>query len=618
MGASLHEGITNLRSFLPDLPSKPGVYRMVDAKGKVLYVGKAKLLAKRVAQYTHGERLAYRIQLMVAQVVTLEYTITNTEAEALLLEANLIKQLSPRFNILLKDDKTYPYLLITGDHPYPRICKYRGNRKEKGRYFGPYATAGAMRHIITDLQKAFLIRPCTDSFFAARTRPCMEYQIKRCSAPCVDKISKEDYAALVEDTVKFLSGKNREIQEQLAQLMHSASEAMEFEQAAALRDRIRALNQIQSRQSVEIQSVDDADIFALYSENDMVCVQATFFRKGRNLGGKAYFPEHVEELKEGEILRDFALQFYQNHPVPEKILFSHPAEDAAMLQEALSSLCENGKTKISTPERGEKRELVLQSLTNAKAAFQQKVSSATKRKETLVALQSLFDLPTMPARIEVYDNSHVMGTHQVGAMIVATPEGFQKRSYRRFNIRSTELAPGDDYGMMREVLTRRLTRLLQDSAEYQPGIWPDILLIDGGKGQLSSVMQVLDEMKLADKIKCVAISKGPDRNAGREQFHIRGRETFSLPITDPVLFYLQTIRDEAHRFAIGSHRAKRAKALTKSTLDDVPGIGGKRKTMLLRHFGSAKSVAEATLEELLKVDGINQALAEEIYRFYHG
>lgn len=614
---SLQYGITTLKSYLPDLPSKPGVYRMVDAKGKVLYVGKAKALAKRVAQYTQPDRLSYRIKNMVSLIAALEYTITDTEAEALLLEANLIKELQPPFNILLKDDKSYPYLMITKDHDFPRLCKYRGKRKEKGHYFGPFATAGAMHHIIKDLQKAFLVRPCTDSFFANRTRPCMEYQIKRCSAPCVDYISKEDYAALVDDTVKFLSGKNREIQERLADEMQTASDAMDFEKAAALRDRIRALNQIQSRQSVEVQSIDDADILALYVDKEMACVQLTFFRKGRNLGGKAYFPEQTQELNEGELLRDFALQFYQNHPLPQHILCSHKVADHTMLEEALSSMNESRRVSIATPQRGEKRDLVNQSITNAEAAHQQKIASMTKRKENLIGVQQLFELPQMPHRIEVYDNSHVMGTHQVGAMIVATPDGFHKNSYRRFNIRTASLAPGDDYGMMREVLTRRLTRLLQDAPEYQQGIWPDILLIDGGKGQLSSAMQVLDEMKLADKIKCVAISKGPDRNAGREQFHIRGKETFSLPLTDPTLFYLQNIRDEAHRFAIGSHRKKRAKALTRSSLDDITGIGMKRKSVILRHFGSAKAVAEATLEELLKVDGVSKALAEEIHSYFH-
>lgn len=617
MSSALDEGITILRSHVQDLPSKPGTYRMIDAKGKVLYVGKAKLLAKRVSQYTNPEKLSYRIKNMVSLVKSLEYTITETEAEALLLEANLIKDIQPPFNILLKDDKSYPYLMITKDHAYPRLCKYRGTRNEKGHYFGPFATAGAMHHIIKDLQKAFLIRPCTDSFFSNRTRPCMEYQIKRCSAPCVNLISKEDYAALVSDTLKFLEGKNREIQEKLATQMQTASEAMDYEKAAAFRDRIRALNQIQSRQSIDIASVTDADIFALYQENEQASIQLTFYRKGRNLGGKAYFPEQTAGMEENDILRDFIFQFYQSHPLPDEVLFSHKPDDVAMFEDALSSLKERGSVKVSYPQRGEKKELINQALTNAKAAFQQRVATMTKRKENLVALQQLFELDKMPHRVEVYDNSHVMGTHQVGAMIVATPDGFDKRSYRRFNIRSTDIVAGDDYGMMREVLTRRLTRLMQESPDYQQGVWPDILLIDGGKGQLSSAMQVLDALKLADKITCVAISKGPDRNAGREQFHIRGRDTFSLPLTDTTLFYLQNIRDEAHRFAIGSHRAKRAKALTKSSLDDVPGIGMKRKTVLLRHFGSAKAVAEATIEELTKVDGVSQALAADIYGYFH-
>lgn len=615
---TLQQGVEVLRSYLSLLPAKPGVYRMIDGDGKVLYVGKAKALSKRVVQYTQIERLNYRLQHMVASIRSLEYTITTTEAEALLLEANLIKKLEPRYNILLRDDKTYPYLLITRNHPYPRLCKYRGKERPKGSYYGPFATAGAMKHIIKDLQKAFLIRPCTDSFFANRTRPCMEYQIKRCSAPCVNYIAKEEYAELVAQTEAFLSGKSREVQEDLAKKMEEASREMEYERAAILRDRIRALNAIQSRQHVELQSVDDADVMVYFQQAGQCCVQVVFFRGGRLLGGHAYFPEQAEEQAPEAVLQAFMLQFYQQYLPPKEIFLSHLPDDVGMLEEALTSFAENYKVRLAAPKRGDKHQLVQQALTNAEAALSQAITRATAQQEVLTKVQEMFALPREPQRIEIYDNSHIMGTHQVGAMVVATPDGFQKRSYRRFNIDREDIAGGDDYGMMREVMRRRLQRLLSDARDYQAGIWPDLLMIDGGKGQLSAVMGILEEFKLADKIACVAIAKGEDRNAGREDFYLPGKAPFKLPPTDPVLYYLQRLRDEAHRFAIGSHRAKRSRALSQSTLDEIPGVGGKRKKALLRHFGSVSEVKKATPEMLLKVEGINRALADEIYRFFQG
>lgn len=613
---TLAAGIDIIKHYLETLPSVPGVYRMVDAKGNTLYVGKAKNLPKRVTNYTQPERLIYRIQQMVSHTATMDFVVTKTEAEALLLEASLIKKYSPRYNILLKDDKSFPYIFLSTGQTYPRIGKHRGERKEKGEYFGPFASAGDVNETIAHLQKIFLLRPCSDSYFAARTRPCLEYQIKRCSAPCVEKISPEKYAEFVGEARQFLQGKSRKVQEKLAKQMEEASLAMDYEKAAMYRDRIRALTQIQARQRVHLTSVADADMIGVYVEGGLCCVQVFFFRGGQNFGNRAYFPLHTDDSTPAEILESFIGQFYQRSPAPEQIMLSHDIQEAAALEEALE-LLHKTKVTLSSPKRGEKADLMKMVIQNAKEALQRKRAEEASQARLLEGVAELFGMVTPPNRIEIYDNSHIMGTHEVGVMVVAGPEGFRKQAYRRFNIARESVGQGDDYAMMREVFTRRFERLLREDPTRQTDSWPDLVLIDGGAGQLSAVEKVLQELGVIG-VTYVGIAKGEDRNAGRERFFMPGREPFSLPKDDPVLYYLQRLRDEAHRFAIGSHRTRRQNALTRSALNDVPGIGDKRKKALLTHFGSVKAIEQATIEELMQVEGISRATAQGIHEFLRG
>lgn len=612
---TLTRGVQVIKRHLETMPSDPGVYRMLDDKGKALYVGKAKNLAKRVVNYTYPERLGYRIQAMISHTASMEIITTGSEAEALLLEANLIKKLEPRYNILLKDDKSYPYILITGDHDYPRIIKHRGAQKQKGTYYGPFASAGAVNAAIADLQKAFLIRPCTDHYFASRTRPCMEYQIKRCSAPCVNRITKNDYAALVSQTKAFMSGKNRQVQKQLLTEMETASIDEDYEKAAVFRDRIKALNHIQAKQSVHVASLTDADVIGMHQDNNALCVQVFFFRGGQNFGNKSFFPAHSEGLEAAEIMEMFIGQFYQSNPPPKEIILPYKPQGRQAIETALASLCGH-KVSLNTPRQGDKKKLVSDANDNAKSALKQYLARHARQSEMLAAVGKLFGLPKTPERIEVYDNSHIMGRHEIGAMIVMGSDGFNKKAYRRFNIKGEARHRGDDYAMLREVLLRRFKRLKQECPQPQASIWPDLVLIDGGAGQLGIAKEVFAELELDTQIVFACISKGPDRHAGREQFHMPNREPFTLPHADPVMHYLQVMRDEAHHFAIGSHRKKRSAATFKSALDEVPGIGAKRKKQLLHHFGSVDDIRNATVDELTKVDGISDALAEQIYNFF--
>ncbi|MCE3231761.1 MAG: excinuclease subunit [Rickettsiaceae bacterium] len=610
----LTNGIAVIRQALEGMTSAAGVYKISNSEGVVIYVGKAKNLAKRVINYTHPERLEYRIQSMVASAASLEIITTNTEAEALLLESNLIKKFEPKYNILLKDDKSYPYILIT-EGEFPRIVKHRGKRVG-GKYYGPFASASAVNKSITDIQKAFLVRPCPDTTFNNRQRPCMEYQIKRCSAPCVSKISEIEYKELVRQANDFLSGKSREIQEQLVGLMEKESLNHNYEKAAVYRDRIKALNQIQAKQTIHVSSINDADIIGLFSNGGECCIQVFLYRGGQNLGNRPFFPKHTKDQSNNTILEAFISQFYSEANIPPKEIFiCDELEEKIMLEESLSELY-GYKVKIIVPKLGDKKQLVDNAIKNAKNALEQKLLGTLKQKQLLDKVAEIFGLKSPPKRIEVYDNSHISGTDQVGAMIVAGEEGFIKKAYRRFNIKQ-DFTKGDDYAMMREVLTRRFKRLKQDSPEKMPGLWPDLVLIDGGQGQLSIATQVFNELGLTADIIFAGISKGPDRNAGREQFHIPGREIFTLPYNDPAMYYLQTLRDEAHRFAIGSHRNKRSKSISKSALDEIPGIGAKRKKILLNHFGSADDVKNATLAQLANVEGIDKVIAEQIYNFFH-
>jgi excinuclease ABC subunit C len=606
-------GLTLIKNTLPTLPQSPGVYRMVDAKGKVLYVGKAKNLAKRVPAYTHLEKLPYRLQRMVSHTASMEIVTTTTEAEALLLEANLIKSLKPRYNILLKDDKSFPYILVSTDHEFPQVMKHRGARSGKGHYFGPFASAGDVNKAITQLQRIFLLRPCADSVFSHRTRPCLEYQIKRCSAPCVGKISKEDYAGLVAQALDFLSGKSRHVQEQLVKAMEEASNAMAFEQAAIYRDRIAALTQIQATQHVNVASVKDADILGLYRQGEQVCIQVFFYRGGQHFGNKSYFPSQVEEESDAEILEAFLTQFYQTNLPPRQVVVSLALENHAVLEEALSSMAENTVTLIH-PKTGDKASIVEKAVENAKEALERHVAEQIAQAEVLEALRVFCALEQPIARVEVYDNSHMMGDYPVGAMVVAGKEGLMHRAYRRFTIKS-KLTPGDDYAMMREVITRRFARLQKEDPEHTQGIWPDVIVIDGGASHLKVVCEVLEGLGLSQQ-KVISISKGPERKVGEEYFHIPGKTPFTLPKNDPLARYLQTIRDEAHRYAIGSHRKQRAKSIEKSALDAIPGIGTKRKKALLTHFGSAKGVQDASVEDLMKVEGISKEMAEGVWNYF--
>lgn len=612
---NLAEGIKIIRSYLKTAPSAPGVYRMLNQHGDVLYVGKAKHIQKRVTSYTQINRLNNRLQRMVSATKSMVFITTRTEAEALLLEASLIKRFKPHFNVLLKDDKSFPYILLRTDHEWPQITKHRGARKHKGFYYGPFANAGAVNRTLNTLQKVFQLRSCTDSTLETRQRPCLLYQIKRCSAPCVDKVSKVEYADMVDETRSFLEGKTSDIQKKFAASMQQASDELEYEAAAVYRDRLNALTQIQSHQTIVNAMVDEADVIAAASVGGQIGIQVFFFRAGQNWGHRAYFPRHDKDNNIRAVLTAFVAQFYDNKPAPKTILLSHKLDEQALLATALSERMER-KVEITVPQRGHKADTVKEAERNAKEAIERKLAESASQTRLLEGLANAFTLDGPPERIEVYDNSHIQGTNAVGGMIVAGPDGFIKNSYRKFNIKSEALVPGDDFGMMREVLQRRFSRLLKEDGERDRGMWPDLLLIDGGKGQLSAVWETLDELGVSD-VAVVAISKGPDRNAGREQFHMRGKQTFTMPPNDPVLYYLQRLRDEAHRFAIGTHRARRKSDVKKSPLDGVPGIGPKRKRALLHHFGSAKAVVGADVRDIESVDGISKAIAQQIYDHFH-
>ena len=638
--ARVPRGVEVIAAFVRQLPNAPGVYRMIDAGGDVLYVGKARNLKKRVTNYTRLVGLSNRIARMVQATVTMEFVTTRTEAEALLLEANLIKRLRPRFNVLLRDDKSFPHILITGDHEAPAITKHRGARTRKGDYFGPFASAGAVNRTINALQKAFLLRTCSDSYYENRTRPCLLFQIKRCAAPCTGEIDMAGYAQLVKEAKAFLSGKSQTVHNELAEAMEKASEALEFETAAIYRDRLTALSHVQQHQGINPQNVDEADVFAVHQEGGQTCIQVFFFRTGQNWGNRAYFPKADKALETEEVLSSFLAQFYDNKETPKLLLLSHEPEERELLAEAFSERA-GRRIEIAVPKRGEKRDLVEHALTNAREALGRKLAETSSQARLLAGVAKAFDLPRVPRRIEVYDNSHIMGTNAVGGMIVAGPEGFAKNHYRKFNIRSQDLVPGDDYGMMREVLTRRFQRLLKEHADERPGMaeareaaegpgdseenaetamtvpaWPDLVLIDGGQGQLRAVRETLEELGVTD-VPLVGIAKGPDRDAGREKFFVEGKPSFMLPERDPVLYFVQRLRDEAHRFAIGTHRARRKKEMGTNPLDEIAGIGPTRKRALLRHFGTAKAVSKAGVEDLTAVDGISEATAQAIYDHFH-
>ena len=607
------QGAAVIESQLKVLPAGPGVYRMLDRQGNALYVGKARSVKKRVASYIQLPRLSTRIRRMVAETAQLEVVQTHTEVEALLLELNLIKKLKPRYNVLLRDDKSFPYILATGDHDFPRLVKYRGARNRAGDYFGPFASAGAVGRTLTALQRAFLLRNCSDAVFAQRTRPCLQYQIKRCTAPCVGRITKEGYADSVRQARDFLTGKSRQVQAELAEKMQQASEALDFETAARTRDRLRALAQIQSHQDINIEGLDDADVVALAQDAGQTCVQVFFFRSGSNFGNRAYFPSHDRALETDEIMAAFIGQFYTGRPPPKLILVSHEPAEKALLEEALSLKAER-KVEIATPQRGAKTNLVEHAELNAREALARRLAESSSQRKLLEGLGSAFKLAAAPKRIEVYDNSHIMGTAAIGAMIVAGPEGFQKNAYRKFNIR--EAKPGDDFAMMREVLTRRFARAIKEDPERKEGAWPDLVLIDGGKGQMSAVQAVMTELG-APGVPMVAIAKGEDRDAGRERFFLPDGGEVTLGHDDPLRYFLQRLRDEAHRFAIETHRAKRAKPLGGSELDEISGIGAKRRKALLLHFGSVREIARAGLADLQKVEGISEAVAQRIYSHFH-
>jgi excinuclease ABC subunit C len=608
-------GIAAIRNVLKTLPLKPGVYRMHDARGDVLYVGKARALKNRVGNYVQIDRLPNRLRRMVALTRSMTIVTTNSEAEALLLEAQLIKRYRPAYNVLLRDDKSFPFILLRADHKFPRIQKHRGARRHKGHYYGPFASAGSVNQTLNALQKLFLLRSCTDSFFNNRDRPCLLYQIKRCSAPCVGRIDDASYDSLVADAKSFLDGKSSAVQAKLAKEMESAAEALDFERAAMVRDRLRALTFIQGSQAINAEGVGDADIFALAHRNGVMGIQAFFIRGGQNWGHRSFFPAHVAEMSEDEVFTSFLAQFYEDVPPAKFIFLDRQLTEADLLAQALSERAER-KIEISMPQRGDRVRLVKQATRNAAEALDRRLAESTTQGKLLQEVADLFELPEPPRRIEVYDNSHIQGTNALGAMIVAGPEGFIKGQYRKFNIKNPDTAPGDDFAMMREVMARRFGRLMDDNEPERDENWPDLVLIDGGKGQMSSVMQIVRELGVED-VAFIGVSKGPDRHAGRETFHFPDGREFTLPVNAPVMFYLQRLRDEAHRFAIGAHRAKRSKAITVSPLDEVPGIGPSRKKALLMHFGTARAVRNASLEDLQKAPGVSAAVAQTVYDYYH-
>ncbi len=604
-----------IQGYLKTLDSSPGVYRMLDRESRVLYVGKARNLRARVSNYARPAGHSPRIERMISNTASMMFLTTRTETEALLLEQNLIKQLKPKFNVLLRDDKSFPNILVTGDHEFAQIKKHRGAKKQKGAYYGPFASAGAVNRTLNQLQRVFLLRNCTDAMFESRTRPCLQYQIKRCSGPCVGLIEKDAYAQTVKDAEKFLTGKSTDIQARLAAEMQAASEAMEFERAAALRDRIRAMTQVQTAQGINPKGVSEADIVALHLEQGQACVQVFFIRAGQNWGNRDFYPRVGADVDAAEVLEAFLGQFYDTKEPPRQLILSNEIENADLMAEALSQKLRR-KVELLVPKRGEKAELVDSALRNARESLARKMAESATQTRLLRGLADAFELPEPPSRIEVYDNSHIQGTNAVGAMIVAGPEGLMKNSYRKFNIKGDDLTPGDDFGMMKEVLHRRFKRLLSEDPDRQKGMWPDLLLIDGGAGQVSAVAQIMAEHGVED-IPMVGVAKGEDRDAGKEEFHRTGKRPFALRHNDPVLYFVQRLRDEAHRFAIGTHRAKRAKAAMKNPLDDIPGVGASRKRALLAHFGSAKAVGRANLADLKAVDGVSEGLAQKVYDFFH-
>ena len=608
------KGAERIAAYLKTLPDVPGVYRMIDAKGDVLYVGKAKNLRKRVASYAGGRPHADRLTRMINETAEMLFVTTASETEALLLESNLIKRLKPRYNVSYRDDKSFPNILLRQDHAFAQLLKHRGAKSTKGVYFGPFASAGAVNRTLNTLQRAFLLRSCSDSVFDARTRPCLLFQIKRCSAPCVGRIDESGYAELVHEAELFLTGKSRAVQDILVGEMNKAAAGLDYEAAARLRDRIRAMSHVQLNQGINPSTFSDADVFAAYNQGGETCIQVFFFRAGQNWGNKPYFPRHPREMPTGEVLEAFIGQFYDERPAPPLVLLSEPVGNAELIGDALS-LRADRKVELLVPQRGEKREIVDMALNNAREQLGRRLAENSAQRELLDGVADVFGLDGPPKRIEVYDNSHIMGTNALGGMIVAGPEGFEKGEYRKFNIKSTELTPGDDYAMMREVLTRRFSRLVKEG-EDPKAKWPDLVLIDGGLGQLSVACQVFADLGVED-VTLVGISKGPDRDAGREHFYMAGKEPFRLDPKSPILYYLQRLRDEAHRFAIGSHRKKRSKAIGANPLDEIAGIGAGRKKALLQHFGSARAVAAAGVSDLEAVTGVSSAMARKIYDFFH-
>ena len=609
-------GVAIIEGYLKTLPGMPGVYRMLNGRGDALYVGKAKNLKKRVASYCNLKRQSNRLRRMIGETVSMEFVTTHTEAEALLLEANLIKRYKPRYNILLRDDKSFPKILLTGDHAYPQVIKHRGAASRKGEYFGPFASAWAVNETLTVLQRGFFLRTCSDSVFGNRSRPCLLYQIKRCSAPCVGYISDKAYGDLVGEARAFLSGQSQKIQRGFSTRMQKASDELDFEAAAIYRDRIAALTRIQAHQDINPSGIVEADVMAVYQAGGHSCVQVFFFRGGRNYGNRAYYPSHTKDDDEAAVLEAFIGQFYDNKDAPRKILLSHRLDGQALIAEALGVRA-GRKVDVSRPQRGDKLKLVEHALTNAREALGRRMSESASQRALLDGLAKLLELDASPERIEVYDNSHVSGTQAIGAMIVAGPEGMMKNAYRKFTIRGKDMAPGDDYAMMHEVLSRRFTLARKEDPDRDRGMWPDLILLDGGVGQLGVAVKVFAELGI-DDVALAAIAKGPDRNAGRERIFRVGRDPLSPAARDPVLYFLQRLRDEAHRFAIGFHRQKRGKAAVKSSLDGVPGIGPKRKKALLHLFGSAGAVEAAGLADLEAVDGVSKAMAKKIYDWFHG
>jgi len=615
-----------IQTLVKRLPNAPGVYRMMNAAGDVLYVGKARSLKKRVTNYANGRFHTNRIGRMVRETATMEFVVTRTEIEALLLEANLIKRLRPRFNVLLRDDKSFPYIVLTGGHPSPGIFKHRGARSRPGDYFGPFASAGAVDRTINSLQRAFLLRTCTDSVFETRTRPCLLYQIKRCSGPCTGEVSTDDYVELVDEAKDFLSGRSQKVKTEISEQMQHAAEDLDFERAAVYRDRLAALSHVQSHQGINPQGVEEADVFAIHQEGGQVCIQVFFFRTGQNWGNRAYFPKADPALEAQEVLSSFLAQFYDDKPCPRTVMLSHKVEEEDLLEQALATKAGH-KVSLIVPQRGEKKDLVDHAVQNAREALGRRLAETSTQARLLTGFAEVFGLEKAPRRIEVYDNSHIMGTNAVGAMVVSGPEGFVKNQYRKFNIRSTDLTPGDDFGMMKEVMERRFSRLIKEHGSATEPVadaedaafpaWPDVILIDGGQGQMTAVRAILAELGIEDRVNAIGIAKGQDREAGRERFFSKGKAAFTLPVRDPVLYFVQRLRDEAHRFAIGSHRARRKKEMVRNPLDEISGIGPTRKRALLLHFGTAKAVRNAAIDDLMAVDGISESVARLVYNHFH-